>query len=183
MSICGKNSKFVIHTVSEVMIRTNNLTFSYKVCDNIGELDTADNELLATAQKAAENAYAPYSHFRVGAALRLESGIIVQGVNIENAAFPSGICAERSALASASSGHPGDFPVALAIAAINESGLCDDTLSPCGNCRQVITEEEYRNKKNIRIILGGTNKIRIIEKGMDLLPLNFSNDNLKVKPR
>jgi cytidine deaminase len=165
------------------MIRTNNLTFSYKEYDRIEDLEPADRELLLAARKAAENAYAPYSRFRVGAALRLESGSIVQGVNIENAAFPSGICAERSALASASSGHPGDHPVTMAIAAICESGLNSAPVSPCGNCRQVITEEETRNGRSIRLILSGLNGIRIIERGGDLLPLAFDRNSLKVNPR
>jgi len=165
------------------MKRTNNITISYMECDNTEELNPADRELLISARGAAKNAYAPYSQFKVGAALRLESGTIVTGVNIENAAFPSGICAERSALAGASSGHPGDIPVALAIAALTDSGLCDDPVSPCGNCRQVIAEEESRNSRIIRIILGGRNKIRIIEKGEDLLPLSFSKDFLKINPR
>jgi cytidine deaminase len=165
------------------MIRTNYITFSYNDVDDIEELNSADRELLLSARAAAKNAYAPYSKFKVGAALRLESGVIVTGVNIENAAFPSGICAERSALAGASSAHPGDIPVVLAITAITDSGLCDDVVSPCGNCRQVINEEESRNGRNIRIILGGKNKISIIEKGGDLLPLGFNKDSLQINPR
>ncbi|NTV84587.1 MAG: cytidine deaminase, partial [Bacteroidales bacterium] len=123
------------------MKRTNNITFSYTECDNIEELNAGDRELLISAREAAKNAYAPYSHFKVGAAVRLESGKIVSGTNIENAAFPSGICAERSALTYASSYHPGDSPVGLAVAAITDSGLSDDPVPPCGNCRQVIIEE------------------------------------------
>jgi cytidine deaminase len=164
------------------MITENDIIFKYKEFDKDEELDAADCELLKAAKKTAINAYAPYSQFKVGAAVRLESGKIVLGTNVENAAFPSGICAERSALSNASSNFPGDKPVALAIAALNESGLTTDPVSPCGNCRQVIVEEEYRNGNSIRIILKGKNKIRMIEKGGDLLPLQFNMKNLKVNP-
>jgi cytidine deaminase len=164
------------------MITENDIIFKYKEFDKDEELDAADRELLNAAKETAINAYAPYSQFKVGAAVRLESGKIVLGTNVENAAFPSGICAERSALSNASSNFPGDKPVALAIAALNESGLTTDPVSPCGNCRQVIVEEEYRNGNNIRIILKGKNKIRMIEKGGDLLPLQFNMKNLKVNP-
>ena len=164
------------------MITENDIIFKYKEFDKDEELDAADRELLNAAKETAINAYAPYSQFKVGAAVRLESGNIVLGTNVENAAFPSGICAERSALSNASSNFPGDKPVALAIAALNESGLTTDPVSPCGNCRQVIVEEEYRNGNNIRIILKGKNKIRMIEKGGDLLPLQFNMKNLKVNP-
>lgn len=164
------------------MITENDIIFKYKEFDKDEELDAADRELLNAAKETAINAYAPYSQFKVGAAVRLESGKIVLGTNVENAAFPSGICAERSALSSASSNFPGDKPVALAIAALNERGLTTDPVSPCGNCRQVIVEEEYRNSNNIRIILKGKNKIRMIEKGGDLLPLQFNMKNLKVNP-
>lgn len=164
------------------MIKTSNISFSYKEYDKIEELSETDRELFISARESAKNAYAPYSRFKVGAALMLESGTIVCGTNVENAAFPSGICAERSALANASSTHPGDIPVALAVAAITCSGCTGDPVSPCGNCRQVILEEELRNSRSIRIILGGKNKIRIIEKGEDLLPLNFNRNDIKVNP-
>jgi len=165
------------------MRRSNNISFSYSEFEKAEELDPEDHELLITAQKAALNAYAPYSQFRVGAAVRLQSGKIIIGTNVENAAFPSGICAERNALSTASANHPGDVPAVIAIAAFTGEGLTDDPVSPCGNCRQVIAEEEYRNSKTIRIILGGSKKIRIIEKGEDLLPLQFNRDNLKITPR
>jgi cytidine deaminase len=162
------------------MMRKKDILFSYSEFDKPEELLPDDLELLLSARKAALNAYAPYSKFRVGAAVRLESGKIVTGANVENAAFPSGICAERNALSTASSNYPGDKPRDLAIAALNESGLTSDPVSPCGNCRQVIAEEEFRNNNRIRIILGGQNKIEIIEKGADLLPLQFNMNNLKV---
>ena len=165
------------------MIKTSIISFTCNEYDNAEEMNPADKELLLSAREAATNAYAPYSHFRVGAAVRLASGKIIIGTNVENAAFSSGICAERNALANASSNHPEDKPVAIAIAAMTESGLTDEPVSPCGNCRQVIAEEEFRNGNNIRIILGGKKKIQIIEKGGDLLPLQFNRNSMKITPR
>jgi cytidine deaminase len=157
-----------------------NISFSYKEFDNPEELTSDDRELILAARESAINAYAPYSKFRVGAAVRLESGIIIHGANVENAAFPSGICAERSALSNSVSNHFNDKPVAIAIAAMTEDGLCDDPPSPCGNCRQVIAEEEARTSNKIKIILSGKNKTLVIDSIGYLLPLQFSNKNLKV---
>ncbi|HUX55409.1 MAG TPA: cytidine deaminase [Bacteroidales bacterium] len=162
------------------MVKINNISFSYKEFENTEELDPNDRELVFAAREAALNAYAPYSKFRVGAAIRLESGLIVRGSNVENAAFPSGICAERSALANSVSNHHNDKPIAMAIAAMTEDGLTDNPVPPCGNCRQVIAEEELRTGKQIRIILSGKNKILIIESISSLLPLQFNKQNLKV---
>ena len=161
------------------MIRKGNIVFSYTELDDPGELDSEDRQLLEMASEVAKNAYAPYSGFKVGAALRLESGKIVLGTNVENAAFPSGICAERNAISNASANHPGDKPVALAIAAMNDDRITDSIVSPCGMCRQVIAEEESRNGNNIRVILSSKNKIQVIEKCGDLLPLQFDKNQLR----
>nr|WAY00071.1 cytidine deaminase [uncultured bacterium] len=161
---------------------TKNISITWTEVNSIEELDKSDRELVLAAREAAQNAHAPYSGFRVGAAVRLASGIIVRGANIENAAFPSGICAERSALSNSASNYPAIKPVALAVAAFTEDGMTQEPVPPCGNCRQVIAEEEFRNNNNIRIILSGENKIQIIEKGGDLLPLQFSKNYLKIKP-
>jgi cytidine deaminase len=160
---------------------TKNISLTWSEFNSIEELSHSDRELVTEARKAASNAYAPYSKFRVGAAVRLENGIIIHGANIENAAFPSGICAERSALSNSASNYPTIKPIAIAVAAFNEDGLTKDPVPPCGNCRQVIAEEETRNRNNIRVILSGETKIQVIEKGGDLLPLKFSINNLKVK--
>jgi len=162
------------------MVKTNNISFRYKEFDNSSELGHDDAELVAAAREAALNAYAPYSKFKVGAAIRLESGKIVSGANVENAAFPSGICAERNALSNSVTNHNGDNPVALAVAAMNEEGFTIEPVTPCGNCRQVIAEEESRIGKEIRIILAGKTKVFVIESISSLLPLQFNNKNLKV---
>jgi len=165
------------------MKQENIISFTYKEFDNEEELDPSDLELLLSARTAAAKAYAPYSQFMVGAALRLESGKIITGTNVENAAFPSGICAERNAISNAASNYPGDKPVALAVAAYSEKEHSAEPVSPCGNCRQVIAEEEFRHKVKIKIILGGKRKIRIIKSAGDLLPLQFNGNSLMVTPR
>ena len=121
------------------MSKEKNISFSYREYEGTEELCAEDQELIIAAKEAAKLAYAPYSKFMVGAAIRLESGRIVHGSNVENAAFPSGICAERTAIAGAVSNYPDDKPVALAIAAITDGGLPAESVSPlrklpAGNC-------------------------------------------------
>jgi len=162
------------------MIRTNNISFSYTEYDKTEELDSDDMALVIAARESALNAYAPYSKFRVGAAVRMKSGVIVRGANVENAAFPSGICAERTALSNSISNYPEDKPIAIAIASMTEDGLTENSPSPCGNCRQVIAEEELRIGNQIRIILSGKNKTLIIDSISGLLPLQFNRKNLNI---
>jgi cytidine deaminase len=162
------------------MSTIKNISFSYMEYESPEELGTEDQELIRTAKEAARLAYAPYSRFMVGAAIRLESGRIVHGSNVENAAFPSGICAERTAIAAAVSNYPDDKPVALAIAAMSDEGEIAESVSPCGNCRQVIAEEELRTGKQIRIILTGKKKIQVVDSVAPLLPLQFSRNSLRV---
>lgn len=162
------------------MIKTSTISFSYTEYDKTGELNRADLELITAARDIAIKAYAPYSKFRVGAAVRLKSGKIVCGANVENAAFPSGICAERSALSNSISNYPNDKPVSIAIVSVNEEGITEIPPSPCGSCRQVIAEEEYRTGEKIKIILSGKNKTLMIDGISNLLPLQFNRDNLKI---
>jgi cytidine deaminase len=161
------------------MIRTNNISFSYKEYEKDEDLAPDDLELVLAAREIALNAYAPYSNFRVGAAIRLSSGKVVRGANVENAAFPSGICAERSALSNSVSNHPDDSPVAIAVAAMTHEGITSGYVSPCGSCRQVIAEEESRIGKPIRILLSGRNNTIILESVSSLLPLQFNKMHLK----
>jgi cytidine deaminase len=145
----------------------------------LSELDKDDQELVRAARDAAGNAYAPYSGFMVGAAIRLNSGIIVRGANVENAAFPSGICAERSAISNAVSNYPGDHPVAIAVAARTAEAFTEDYVSPCGSCRQVIAEEEARSGKEIRLILAGRDTAAVLNGISSLLPLQFNKHHLR----
>lgn len=157
------------------MPTTKSISFSYQEVDSVDELMPEDQELVSAATSATENAYAPYSRFCVGAAVRLSSGRIFKGSNVENAAFPSGICAERSALSWALTNYPGDHPVTLAVTAINKDGSRAGNISPCGICRQVIAEEEMRSGIKIRILLAGSDGLLVINSGSDLLPLQFSS--------
>ena len=137
--------------------------------DSVSELTEADANLLEAAGRAADTAYAPYSHFNVGAAVLLENGEIVEGSNQENVAYPSGLCAERVVLFFVGAHHP-DIPVkAIAITAKSEKFKIDEPLAPCGSCRQVMVETEKKYGKNIRIILKGEKgKIHVIESVSDI---------------
>ena len=145
----------------------------------LDELSPQDQELVQAAIKATHNAYANYSRFYVGAALRLENGKMVIGANQENAAFPSGLCAERTAVFAAQANYP-DSPIeTLAIAGRNEKGVLPNPITPCGACRQVILEIEDRYKKPIKILLYGTQRIYCVRSVKDLLPLSFVDDNMR----
>jgi len=139
------------------------------------ELSTEEQHLMELAIEATGRSYAPYSHFCVGAAVRLENGVEIIGCNQENAAYPSGLCAERTALFSAGAQYP-DIPVTmLAIAARGTDGeLTEEPTGPCGSCRQVIIESETRAKHPIRILLYGRRCVFVIDGIRALMPLTFA---------
>ena len=138
------------------------------------ELSEQDRQLIESAKQATQQSYAPYSQFHVGAAVLLEDGTTITGTNQENAAYPSGLCAERTALFYASSTHPDKAVVALAIAAHSKGEFTESPISPCGACRQVMLEIEQRHARPIRILLYGTEGVYVIEGGVrELLPLTF----------
>lgn len=144
----------------------------------LNELSTEDKELIKCAKKATYNSYAKYSHFYVGAALRLANHEIKIGANQENAAFPSGLCAERSAIFAAQSTNPEQPIETLAIAARNDKQFIPIPITPCGACRQVMLEMEDRYKRPIQILLYGERYIYRLESVKDLLPLSFIDDNM-----
>lgn len=144
----------------------------------IEELSKEDQELVSVAKKATDNSYAKYSHFNVGAALRLADGQIIIGANQENAAFPSGLCAERTAVFAAQANYPAQAIDTLAIAAKNEYGFTGEPVTPCGACRQVILEIEDRYQHPVRILLYGTHGIYQMHSVKDLLPLSFVDENM-----
>jgi cytidine deaminase len=155
-------------------------TLTYEEFSSDAELAPADLELLTVARTATVDAYAPYSHFRVGAAARLAGGVIITGTNQENASFPAGICAERTLLSVAGAQYPGVPIETLAISYHNENGVSDRPISPCGICRQSLQEFEQRTQRAMRVILGGeTGKVIVLDRAVSLLPFAFSADELR----
>ena len=144
------------------------------------ELSAEEQQLVEAAKKATTRSYAPYSHFHVGAAALLTNGEIISGTNQENAAYPSGICAERTTLFYANSQHPQQAVKALAIAARTSEGHWTETpISPCGACRQVMTETENRYGKPMKVLLCSAQEVFVIESAKDLLPVSFGSEDLK----
>jgi cytidine deaminase len=153
--------------------------FDYIELDNDKGLTSSDYHLLSEARRITEGAYAPYSNFKVGAAVLLKKGEIVLGVNIENASYPVGICAERSALSSAISQFPEEEIEAIAISYLASKGENDKPAFPCGMCRQFISECEDKNQKPIRLILAAQNgKVILLETSKNLLPFSFTGADL-----
>ena len=146
----------------------------YTVYEDELELEPQDAELLRQAHEATRNSYAPYSKFHVGAAVRLANGAIIKGNNIENAAYPSGLCAERVALFSAQAQYP-DVPVeAIAITANSEHSEVSEPIPPCGACRQVMVETEQRSGRPMRIICQGhTGPVMVFDGIETLMPFIF----------
>jgi len=144
--------------------------------NSINELNSEDKLLIDSAKEAVNKAYSPYSKFNVGAAVLLKNGEIIQGNNQENAAYPSGLCAERVALFYANSKFPDVAVKSIAIIAKKNNKFIDNPVPPCGACRQVMLETESRFKSPIKVILFGKQKIQVINKISDLLPLNFTAD-------
>lgn len=144
----------------------------------IEDLPEIEKILVTAALNIVDQAYAPYSNFKVGAAVLLENDEIITGTNQENAAYPSGLCAERVALFYANSKFPNVSVKAIAICAKNQNGLIEIPISPCGSCRQVMLETETRFNRPIKVILTGTKLIQVLENSKQLLPLHFDKDYL-----
>ncbi len=144
------------------------------------QLDPQDRQLLILARKSLNQAYAPYSGFKVGCAVLLEDDLIITGSNQENASYPSGLCAERVALFAASSHHPQKTIYKLAISAQKASGSQYLPVTPCGGCRQVMIEYQSKQGQPIEILMEGENgKVYHAESVDMLLPFKFSEENLK----
>lgn len=160
--------------MKELIINT-----TIQVYTNEIELDQKDTELVLAARNGLANSYSPYSNFKVSAALHLENGQTITGANQENAAYPLCLCAERVALSAASSQHPGVIIKTIAVTAKNLKGNLDAPVSPCGSCRQVIVEWEYRQQADIKIILQGqSGEVYVFNSAKALLPLSFNPEVL-----
>ena len=144
------------------------------------DLTDSDKNLIRIAKNSLKSAYAPYSGFLVGASVLLENGEVISGNNQENVAYPSGLCAERVAIFYASSEFPNDKIKAIAVTAISKKFEIKDVISPCGACRQVISEYEVKQNENIRVLLHQANDTVInLNSISELLPLMFISMELK----
>ena len=155
-------------------MKKQKIEIQFEVFDTLSELPADIKNLMNKAQAARENAYAPYSRFRVGAAVLLSSGEIVSGNNQENAAYPSGLCAERVAVFAAGANFPNDNIIALAISARSENQPTIEAIGPCGACRQSLAEYEQKQNNPIPIyFMGESGKINKVNSIADLLPFGF----------
>jgi len=160
-------------------MKKKKIGFELFIYTDASELSQNDQELLRDAAAARENAYAPYSKFKVGAAVLMENGEVVIGSNQENASYPSGLCAERVAIFQAGAKYPGVTVKAIAISASSSKHEVVEPAAPCGNCRQSIIEYEQKQKSPISLLLSS-------EKGpiykctsvADILPLAFNSSFL-----
>ncbi len=154
--------------MTEKNITTKIVVYSYN------ELAEGDKKLVETARLATRNSYTPYSHFNVGAAVRLDNGVVIMGANQENAAF-SGICAERSAIYNAGANCPGVHIAEIAIAAYTGGDFVQEPISPCGVCRQALIEFEKNAPHPIRVLLAGRDCVYALDSVAALLPLTFKD--------
>ena len=151
------------------------IRIAYQEYESAGQLEQNERELVEAAIEAMSGSYAPYSKFNVGAAVRMDNGQIVKGSNQENVAYPSGICAERTAMFYASATYPDNAVTAIAVCASQGGVMCSNPVSPCGACRQVMAEYQTKGGKPMNIFLIGADKIWKFEKVNDLLPLIFDS--------
>ncbi len=152
-----------------------NITIDFEEYSTISELSAEDRELAQAAIEGMRGSYAPYSHFNVGAAVRMSNGQIVRGANQENAAFPSGLCAERTALFAAGSKYPDKEMQSIALCGGLYGKLTDEPATPCGACRQVMAQYQAKSGKDMSVIMVGGRKIWKFAKVDDILPLFFDS--------
>ena len=173
-------TKVYFYQITEKTLRMNKreITSVLYEYNSLAELEKVYQDLIESAKEASENAYAPYSKFKVGAAVLLENKEIVIGNNQENAAYPSGLCAERVAIFYANAKYPDQKIKAIAIAAKNNDGFVSEPISPCGSCLQVMLESEKKSATPIKVLLFGKKSITMADSVKQFLPINFSGDML-----
>ena len=162
------------------MIKTNELHISYKIYASFEDLDAVQQKIILQARNACARAYAPYSNFHVGAAFLLDDGQIIEGNNQENAAYPSGLCAERTAIFYIGANFPTQKVEIMAVTAHLASNHLDFlSISPCGACRQSVLEYEEKQKTPIKVLLSAKNGGFIeLPSISSLLPFKFFEDSL-----
>lgn len=156
-------------------MQNHKVEIKYEEYSSVDELSQTDRLLAEKAIKAQRTSYAPYSNFNVGAAVLLEDGSIFMGSNQENAATPSGLCAERTAMFAAGAAKPGIPMISLAIAGGPKMTLCDEPVTPCGACRQVMAEYQKVGHRPMAVIMVGACKIWRFERVDDILPFIFTS--------
>ena len=160
--------------MKQINLITKITVYSYDECTEI------EKKLIDAAKQATSNAYAPYSKFHVGAALLLENGKIITGNNQENAAYPSGLCAERTAVFYANAQYPDQKIKTIAIAAHYNGDFTEDLISPCGSCRQVLLEVESRYDSPVKIMMyNKKGEVYVAESMSSLMPLSFDKKALE----
>lgn len=157
-------------------INTGSIAFIY---EDINELSDVDKNLMKVAVEATKTAYAPYSGFNVGAALLMEDGSIIIGNNQENAAYPSGMCAERVAIWKAGSSFPNKKVKKIAITAVSSNKQLDKPVGPCGACRQTLLEYEINQKEDVEVFfMGEIGNVVKTSSIASLLPFSFDSSYL-----
>lgn len=159
-------------------MKSGKFVLNYREYETVCELPEHYQKLVKEATEATFLSYTPYSNFNVGVALMLDNEEIIKGSNQENAAYPSGLCAERVALFYANSSFPNQAVKAIAVAARNKDGFLPEPIAPCGACRQVMLETETRFAKDMEIILYGEKSIYVIPNAKMLLPYFFDKESL-----
>ena len=151
------------------------IDISFEEYSSLSELNAEDRELAQAAIEGMRGSYAPYSHFNVGAAVRMSNGQIVRGANQENAAFPSGLCAERTAMFAAGAKYPDKDMCSIALCGGLYGKLTDEPATPCGACRQVMAQYQAKAGQPMSVIMVGARRIWKFEKVDDILPLIFDS--------
>lgn len=162
-------------------MNTLSLSINYESYQNINELPETDQALCKQAETALESSYSPYSNFKVGTAIRLANGVVVLGSNQENVAYPSGLCAERTALFTIGIQHPGVLIESMAITAHTDNFQILNPITSCGGCLQVMAEFEQRQKSEIEVLFYCLNgKILKLKGVKSLMPFVFIEDRLSI---
>lgn len=156
-------------------MKSKNISIQYREYGRADELSADQKRIVDAAVEETKKSYAPYSKFHVGAAILLEDGSVISGNNQENAAFPSGLCAERVAIFYAMAKNPDLKIKSIAIAASVNGVICQDPVYPCGACRQVMLEYRTKGREKMEIITVGRDRIEVFEDIDSLLPFSFSD--------
>ncbi len=153
------------------------ININYTEYSSKEELPAQERELLEKAIEATDGSYAPYSEFNVGAAVKMTNGEIISAANQENAAYPSGLCAERTAIFYAHAKYPQENITAIAVVAKHKGEITPGLTYPCGACRQVLSESQTRSAAPIKIIVGSATTVLVLDSVDCILPFAFDNLN------